>query len=68
MVCRAEITSYLRYNESMLVCSTNKLYFQQAEDYNVLVIGVPNVGKSSIINALRQTHMHRGNLHCYIIY
>lgn len=31
------------------------------EDYNMMVIGVPNVGKSSVINALRNRHLKKGN-------
>jgi len=30
------------------------------ESFNVLIIGIPNVGKSSVINALRRTHLHKG--------
>ncbi|NWW45818.1 MTG1 GTPase, partial [Pedionomus torquatus] len=29
-------------------------------DYNILVIGVPNVGKSSLINSLRRLHLKKG--------
>lgn len=31
------------------------------EDYNIMIIGVPNVGKSSVINALRNRNLKRGN-------
>lgn len=30
-------------------------------DYNIMIIGVPNVGKSSIINALRIKYLNKGN-------
>ncbi|NXJ91950.1 MTG1 GTPase, partial [Corythaixoides concolor] len=33
--------------------------FQSAE-YSILVIGVPNVGKSSLINSLRRLHLKKG--------
>ena len=32
----------------------------QAEDYNLLIIGVPNVGKSSLINLLRRVNLKKG--------
>ncbi|XP_063933039.1 mitochondrial GTPase 1 [Zophobas morio] len=32
-----------------------------SEDHCVMIIGVPNVGKSSLINALRVRYMHKGN-------
>ncbi|XP_045132237.1 mitochondrial ribosome-associated GTPase 1-like [Portunus trituberculatus] len=31
----------------------------EEESYNVMVIGIPNVGKSSLINALRAKHLRR---------
>ncbi len=31
----------------------------QSVDYNLLVIGVPNVGKSSLINLLRQSNLKK---------
>lgn len=32
----------------------------EERDYNLLIIGVPNVGKSSLINALRRTNLKKG--------
>lgn len=32
---------------------------QEEYDYNIMVIGIPNVGKSSLINALRKMHLGR---------
>ncbi|XP_070607568.1 mitochondrial ribosome-associated GTPase 1 [Erythrolamprus reginae] len=36
--------------------------YQRAEnvDHNIMVIGVPNVGKSSVINSLRKLHLRKG--------
>ena len=31
----------------------------QSEDYNLLIIGVPNVGKSSLINLLRRVNLKK---------
>ncbi|XP_056631287.1 mitochondrial GTPase 1 [Diorhabda sublineata] len=30
------------------------------EDYNIMIIGIPNVGKSSVINALRVKYLNKG--------
>ncbi|KAM3837056.1 mitochondrial ribosome-associated GTPase 1 isoform 4-T6 [Vipera latastei] len=40
----------------------NSQRYQRAEnvDNNIMVIGVPNVGKSSIINSLRNLHLKKG--------
>ncbi|XP_026576258.1 mitochondrial ribosome-associated GTPase 1 [Pseudonaja textilis] len=40
----------------------NSQRYQRAEnvDSNIMVIGVPNVGKSSIINSLRRLHLGKG--------
>lgn len=32
----------------------------ELSEYNVMVIGVPNIGKSSFINAVRRTHVQKG--------
>ncbi|CAM9665354.1 unnamed protein product [Lampetra fluviatilis] len=32
----------------------------EEQDYSLMVIGIPNVGKSSFINALRRRHLKRG--------
>ncbi|NXS13612.1 MTG1 GTPase, partial [Neodrepanis coruscans] len=32
----------------------------QSSEYNILVIGVPNMGKSSLINSLRRLHLKKG--------
>ncbi|XP_008471032.1 mitochondrial GTPase 1 isoform X2 [Diaphorina citri] len=42
--------------------SDNMTRYHRTEVYNttVMVVGVPNVGKSSIINALRSSHMKKG--------
>ncbi|XP_074010359.1 mitochondrial ribosome-associated GTPase 1 isoform X1 [Numenius arquata] len=32
----------------------------ESTEYNILVIGVPNVGKSSLINSLRRLHLKKG--------
>ncbi|XP_058040647.1 mitochondrial ribosome-associated GTPase 1 isoform X5 [Ahaetulla prasina] len=40
----------------------NSQRYQRAEnvDNNIMVIGVPNVGKSSVINSLRKLHLRKG--------
>lgn len=33
----------------------------ESSDFSAMIIGVPNVGKSSLINRLRNKYLHRGN-------
>ena len=30
------------------------------EEYSIMIVGIPNVGKSSLINALRRMYIKRG--------
>ncbi|XP_058792939.1 mitochondrial GTPase 1 isoform X2 [Phymastichus coffea] len=42
-----------------IISESNRFNRSQEKDYCVMVIGVPNVGKSSLINRLRSTHLHK---------
>lgn len=44
-----------------LIKNSNRYNRAGAEDYCIMMIGVPNVGKSSLINALRNRFLHKGN-------
>jgi len=46
-------------NSVELITSSERYNRKEAVDYNLMVIGVPNVGKSSLINALRGTHLRK---------
>lgn len=39
------------------ICSSNRYNRSEEQDLSVMVIGIPNVGKSSLINALRHKNM-----------
>ncbi|XP_044265850.1 mitochondrial GTPase 1 [Tribolium madens] len=43
-----------------LIKSSDRFNRSEAEDQCVMIIGVPNVGKSSLINALRVRNLHKG--------
>lgn len=43
-----------------LINKSNRYNRSNEEDYNIMIIGVPNVGKSSLVNALRIRHLKRG--------
>ncbi|KFP98072.1 Mitochondrial ribosome-associated GTPase 1, partial [Leptosomus discolor] len=43
-----------------LVSNSPRYHRAESTEYNVLVIGVPNVGKSSLINSLRRLHLKKG--------
>lgn len=43
-----------------LISGSNRYNRADSEDYNVMIIGVPNVGKSSLVNALRARHLRKG--------
>lgn len=44
-----------------LIENSNRYNREGAEDHCIMMIGVPNVGKSSLINALRNRFLHKGN-------
>lgn len=43
-----------------LINKSNRYNRSNEEDYNIMIIGVPNVGKSSLVNALRIRHLKKG--------
>lgn len=43
-----------------LINKSNRYNRSNEEDYNIMIIGVPNVGKSSLVNALRIKHLKKG--------
>lgn len=43
-----------------LILNSQRYNRTEEESYSMMVIGVPNVGKSSLINRLRSTHLHLG--------
>ncbi|XP_023315051.1 mitochondrial GTPase 1, partial [Trichogramma pretiosum] len=42
-----------------LIANSDRFNRSEEKDYSVMVIGVPNVGKSSLINRLRSTHLRK---------
>ncbi|KAK3766028.1 hypothetical protein RRG08_002269 [Elysia crispata] len=57
--CNSFLNSELLPLSKDLVQSRPRYQREGAEDFNMLVIGVPNVGKSTFINALRNNQMYR---------
>ncbi|NXI73666.1 MTG1 GTPase, partial [Anseranas semipalmata] len=43
-----------------LINSSPRYHRAENAEYNIMVIGVPNVGKSSLINSLRRLHLKKG--------
>ncbi|EOB02958.1 Mitochondrial GTPase 1, partial [Anas platyrhynchos] len=43
-----------------LISSSPRYDRAENAEYNIMVIGVPNVGKSSLINSLRRLHLRKG--------
>ncbi|NWH99004.1 MTG1 GTPase, partial [Tichodroma muraria] len=43
-----------------LVATGPRYHRAESSEHNILVIGVPNVGKSSLINSLRRLHLKKG--------
>ncbi|NXC82288.1 MTG1 GTPase, partial [Cercotrichas coryphoeus] len=43
-----------------LVAEGPRYHRAESSEHNILVIGVPNVGKSSLINSLRRLHLKKG--------
>ncbi|NWS22360.1 MTG1 GTPase, partial [Pachyramphus minor] len=49
-----------------LVAEGPRYHRAESSEFNILVIGVPNVGKSSLINSLRRLHLKKGiSLGCW---
>lgn len=42
-----------------LIGGSNRYHRSETDDRCVMIIGVPNVGKSSLVNSLRNRHLHR---------
>ncbi|NXL39485.1 MTG1 GTPase, partial [Glaucidium brasilianum] len=64
--CRAIVTALLYVSLQIiplvaeLVSNTPRYHRAENTEYSILVIGVPNVGKSSFINSLRRLHLKKG--------
>ncbi|NWY52558.1 MTG1 GTPase, partial [Chionis minor] len=64
--CRATVTALLYVSLQIvplvakLVGSSPRYHRAESTEYSILVIGVPNVGKSSLINSLRRLHLKKG--------
>ncbi|XP_075010140.1 mitochondrial ribosome-associated GTPase 1 isoform X3 [Calonectris borealis] len=64
--CRAAVTALLRPSLQIvplvarLVGDSPRYHRAESTEYSILVIGVPNVGKSSLINSLRRLHLKKG--------
>ncbi|NXU26941.1 MTG1 GTPase, partial [Thalassarche chlororhynchos] len=63
---RAAVTALLRVSLQIvplvakLVGDSPRYHRAESTEYSILVIGVPNVGKSSLINSLRRLHLKKG--------
>ncbi|XP_068156958.1 mitochondrial GTPase 1 [Drosophila tropicalis] len=44
---------------SRLISESSRFNRAQSAEHNIMIIGVPNVGKSSVINVLRNVHLKR---------
>lgn len=44
-----------------LIGQSNRYNRDGMDDYCIMIIGIPNVGKSSLVNALRNRHLGKGN-------
>ncbi|NXC70415.1 MTG1 GTPase, partial [Anhinga anhinga] len=45
---------------AQLVGNSPRYHRAESNEYSIMVIGVPNVGKSSLINSLRRLHLKKG--------
>ncbi|XP_077586491.1 mitochondrial ribosome-associated GTPase 1 [Stigmatopora nigra] len=43
-----------------LITNSHRFNREECHNYCLMIIGVPNVGKSSLINSLRRTHLKKG--------
>ncbi|NWR71978.1 MTG1 GTPase, partial [Centropus unirufus] len=60
MHCYRQVPAMIIPLVAELVGNSPRYHRAESAEYNIMVIGAPNVGKSSLINSLRRLHLKKG--------